>query len=180
MPFGWLRSRYPEWTLPCNIVLKSQKPDWEEEFDTEKATYTLLQPLQGLVIPRYHGQITYDGTRALILSDIGGKCIATPEGAVLREEELRPLFEKALKALMDHGVSHDDIKLDNFHLVEDGTEERVMVVDLERVDVGLEQEDRDIMLRANVNQLMRWYKGHLECLKEDGVLLPPKHPKKGE
>lgn len=157
-------------------MLKIKKPDWDREFKTEAATYALLQPLQGKLIPKLHGQIAYDGTRALILSDIGGACLATPEGAVLRPEELRPLLETALTTLADHGVSHDDIKLDNFHLVSSGRGEKIMAVDLERVDVGLSQEDRDIVLRANVDQLVRWYRGHLECLKEDGVLLPPKYP----
>ena len=175
LPFAWVQSRFPEWTLPRNIVLKVQKQDWASEFETEKATYDILRPLQGLVIPRYYGHIEYDGTPALILSDIGGKCVAEPEGAILREEELRPLLERALRALADYGVSHDDIKLDNFHLVEEGNEDKIMVVDFERVDFGLSKEDFDFMVKANANQIMRWYKGHFKCLENDGLLLPRKH-----
>ena len=59
-----------------NIILKVQKSGWDEEFDTEKAAYEKLKRLQGRVIPICYGQAQYEGTRALILSDIGGACIA--------------------------------------------------------------------------------------------------------
>ncbi|KAK0732275.1 hypothetical protein B0H67DRAFT_478096, partial [Lasiosphaeris hirsuta] len=42
--------------LPTNIVLKKQKEEWGDEFDTEKATYEKLKCLQGLVIPICYGQ----------------------------------------------------------------------------------------------------------------------------
>ncbi|KAG5771619.1 hypothetical protein H9Q72_001925 [Fusarium xylarioides] len=80
----WLQNKFPEWFLPERIVLKSQKPNWEEEFDKELEAYHKLQPLQGAFIPRFFGIIQYNNTRTLILSDIG-ECLATPEGAVLEK-----------------------------------------------------------------------------------------------
>ncbi|KAL6411782.1 hypothetical protein AUP68_04159 [Ilyonectria robusta] len=83
----------------------------------EVIAYEKLRALQGITIPRWYGEMEYDGTRALILSDIGGDCLATPEGAVLDEKDLHPLLYQALSSLTNLGVSHDDTKLDNFHLV---------------------------------------------------------------
>ncbi|KAH6628907.1 hypothetical protein F5144DRAFT_605015 [Chaetomium tenue] len=79
----WFQSCFHEWALPGQLVLKKQKDGWDEEFETEKATYAKLVPLQGVVIPRCFGQLRYEGTRALLLSDIGGVCLATPEGGLL-------------------------------------------------------------------------------------------------
>jgi hypothetical protein len=75
---SWVRSAFPEWFLPEKIVLKKQKSGWEDELDTEKATYEKLRCLQGLVIPTCYGQLQYEGSRALVLSDIGGACVAEP------------------------------------------------------------------------------------------------------
>ncbi|KAK4133954.1 hypothetical protein BT67DRAFT_456398 [Trichocladium antarcticum] len=169
---SWASSLFPEWFLPTNIILKKQKPGWEEEFDTEQATYQRLKCLQGLVIPTYYGQATHNKTRALVLSDIGGACVAEPAGAVLREQDVRPLFDQALGALASQGISHDDLKLDNFHLVDRGGDRAIMVVDLERVNELPPEPDRCARLvRNDVRFLMRAYRDHVECLREDGLLL---------
>lgn len=39
-----------------------------------------LRPLQDTVIPRSFGEVRYEHTRALILSDIGGTALAMSEG----------------------------------------------------------------------------------------------------
>ncbi|RMJ05141.1 hypothetical protein CDV36_014195 [Fusarium kuroshium] len=168
----WIRSRFPEWCLPEKIVLKIEKDGWDEEFDMEKAAYEQLEPMQGIVIPRCYGQIEYDGKRALILSDIGGYCVATPEGAVLDEEDFRPLLKKALTSISKLGVSHDDNKLDNFHLVTEDGKDRIMIVDLEMVDTGLSEDGFAFITKASENFVMRQYRQHLECMEYDGVLLP--------
>ncbi|KAM4062913.1 hypothetical protein HRG_013787 [Hirsutella rhossiliensis] len=161
---SWVQSTFPEWMLPTNIVLKKQKDDWEDEFNTEEATYERLRSLQGHVIPICYGQIEYDGARALILSDVGGACLAEPEGAMLNEKELRPLLNRALSALASCCISHDDIKLDNFHLVGQDHARIIMVVDLER-------EELEWMVKKNTNSLIKAYRDHLDCLREDGLKL---------
>lgn len=168
----WIRSRFPEWCLPEKIVLKIEKEGWDEEFEMEKAAYEQLEPVQGIVIPRFYGQIEYDGKRALILSDIGGYCVATPEGAVLDEKDFRPLLEKALTSISKLGVSHDDNKLDNFHLVTEDGKDRIMIVDLEMVDTGLAEGDFAFLAKASGDFVMRQYRQHLECMEYDKVLLP--------
>ncbi|KAH6631308.1 hypothetical protein F5144DRAFT_214755 [Chaetomium tenue] len=169
---SWAERSFPEWFLPLNIVLKQKKEGWDEEFDTEIATYQKLRGLQGTIIPIYYGQVRFEGKPALILSDIGGACVAEPKGAVLREEDLRPLFRQALSALMSQGISHDDVKLDNFHLVRNSAGRAIMVVDLERVNEIAPEKDREQIVQWDVNSLMRAYRDDLECLQWDGLRLP--------
>ncbi|KAM5350252.1 hypothetical protein ACJ41O_006757 [Fusarium nematophilum] len=169
---SWAQAKYPEWTLPERFVLKVQKDGWEEQFDSEMAAYEKLRPIQGVGVPKCYGQAAYGGTRALVLSDIGGNCIATPEGTVLDVKDFQSLIYQALKTLTDLGVSHDDTKLDNFHLVTEDGKDRIMVVDLEMVDVHLSEEDFAYIARSKATWLTRQYRSHLECMEFDGVLLP--------
>ncbi|CAI6014153.1 unnamed protein product [Clonostachys chloroleuca] len=169
---AWLQNRFPEWFLPERIVLKSQKNHWEDEFDQEVAAYDKLHRLQGISIPRLHGLIEYNHTRALILSDVGGFSLGTPEGAVLDKQDLDPLLCHALTSLTELGVCHDDTKLDNFLLVSDEGKDKVMIVDLESADFGLSEEDLAWTSKTKTNWLMRQYQNHLDCMEYDGVLLP--------
>ncbi|WAO88616.1 Hypothetical protein NCS54_00597300 [Fusarium falciforme] len=172
-------SSHPEWALLRHFVFKKQKEYWESEFELEKAAYEMLKPLQGHFIPICFGQVDYDDTRALLMSDIVGACLATPEGAVLRHDELQPLLEETLTVLVNAGMSHDDLKLDNFHLVEDDLGgDRIMTVDLERVDIGLSEKQAAFAIKCAVDILMQAYKAHLECLEHDGLLQPKKYPSK--
>ncbi|KAM0424464.1 hypothetical protein ACHAPT_010388 [Fusarium lateritium] len=167
-----IQEKFPEWCLPEKIVLKVEKEDWDEEFRTEKAAYDKLKCLQGDVIPRCYGQIEYDGRRALILSDVGGDCLATPAGAVLDEKDLRLLLTKAITTLTDHQVSHDDTKLDNFHLVTENGKDRIVVRDLGRVDMDLTEDQYAFAGRSTVNWLIQQYRQHLDCMEFDRVVLP--------
>ncbi|SCO92716.1 uncharacterized protein FRV6_16844 [Fusarium oxysporum] len=169
---SWIESKFPEWFLPERIVLKFQKLNWEEEFDNELIAYHKLQPIQGLTIPKLFGITQYNNTRALILSDIGGYCVATPEGAVLDEQDMRPLTYHAFKSLHDLGVSHGDAKLDNFHLVTDDGKDKIMIVDLESADYEQTEEELAYTAKTKTNFVMRQYHNHLECMKHDCVLLP--------
>jgi hypothetical protein len=96
--------------------------------------------------------------------------VAEPKGAVLREQDIRPLFDQALSALASQGISHDDMKLDNFHLVNHSGNKIIMIVDLERINQLPPQKDPTQMVQADVDFLMQAYRDHLECLKEDGLL----------
>jgi hypothetical protein len=116
--------------------------------------------------------IQFNDIRALILSDIGGNCLATPEGAVLDKQGLRPLLEQAFTSLADLGAYHDDIKLDNFHLVTDNGKDKIMVLDLESVGFELSGEDLSCVAKGNSNWLINQYDDHLECMEYDGMILP--------
>ncbi|KAF9774738.1 hypothetical protein IL306_007231 [Fusarium sp. DS 682] len=173
-----LRNGYQEWCLPEQIVLKVEKDNWAEEFEREKATYEHLRPLQGVNIPQFYGCAEYNGKRAIVLSNIGGFCLATPEGAVLAEKDLRELLSQALNALADMGVAHDDTKLDNFHLVTDKGKDKIMIVDLELVDSNSSEEDLGFAISCIVDHLIDNYRMHLDCLQHDGHLLPRRDVRK--
>ncbi|QPH15605.1 hypothetical protein C2857_000049 [Epichloe festucae Fl1] len=121
---------FPEWSLPNRLVLKACKPKWDEEFETEKSTYAALKKLQGTRIPRYFGALTYQGTKAILLSDIGGAHVGEPAGAVLDKAQFRQLMKDTLSDMARHGALPDDIRLENFHIVGD----KVMAVDFEMVN----------------------------------------------
>ncbi|KAF4499202.1 hypothetical protein FAGAP_4633 [Fusarium agapanthi] len=168
----WLQTKFPEWFLPEDIVLKRQKENWEEEFDHEIVAYNRLRPIQGLTIPKLYGTIQYANTRALILSDIGGSSLSTPEGSVLDEQAMEPLLHQALTSLNEYGVCHDDTKLDNFHLVADEGKDKIMIVDLESADFDQTDEELAYTAKNKTKSLLRQYRNHLKCLAHDGVLLP--------
>ncbi|GKU09528.1 unnamed protein product [Fusarium langsethiae] len=168
----WVESKFPEWFLPDRIVLKSQKPDWEEEFDNELLAYNKLQPVQSITVPKFYGMVQHENTRALILSDIGGHCVANPEGAVLDEQDMRTLFYHAFKSINKFGVSYEDPKLDNFHLVNDEGKDKIMIVDLESADYEQTEEELAYTAKTTTNFMMRQYRNHLQCMEYDGVLLP--------
>ncbi|KAI7765006.1 hypothetical protein LZL87_005719 [Fusarium oxysporum] len=168
----WLQNKFPEWFLSERIVLKSQKPNWEEEFDKELEAYHKLQPIQGIFIPRFYGMIQYNNIRTLILSDIGGECLATPEGAVLEKRDLRVLLDQTFTSLADHGAYHDDMKLDNFHLVTDQGKDKIMAVDLESVEFDLSGEDLASVAKGSTDWIIEQYESHLECMELDSVILP--------
>lgn len=165
---SWVQATFPEWLLPTNIIFK--KDHWADEFDTEVATYENLRCLQGHVIPICYGQIEYDGACAFIMSDVGGACIAEPEGTVLDENELRSLLEQALSALASLGISHDGLKLDNFCLFGHDSD-RLVVVDLERVDELSSKSELEWAVRCSVEFLMKAYREHIDCLRFDGLLI---------
>lgn len=167
---AWFASVFPEWTLPSQLILKMQNMDWEEEFNAEKAVYAKLRPLQGTIIPKLLGELQYDNTRALLMSDIGGVCLAAPEGAMLELDEFRRLVRQTLVLLSRFGVSQDDYKLDKFHLIDD----KVIVVDLEMMNYESrghltdEQVEFDIDYRADL--LAKLYEDNQYYFWEDGIL----------
>ncbi|KAF4340757.1 hypothetical protein FBEOM_5318 [Fusarium beomiforme] len=168
----WLQQKFPELFLLERIVLKSQKPNWEAEFTHEIVAYNRLRPIQGLTIPKLYGMVQYVNTPALVPSDIRGSSVATPEGAVLDEQGIEPLFYHALTSLNEYSICHDDIKLDNFHLVSDEGKDKIMIVDLESADFDQTEEELAYTAKIKTKSLLRQYRNHLKCMEQDGVLLP--------
>ncbi|KAH7186020.1 uncharacterized protein B0J16DRAFT_343112 [Fusarium flagelliforme] len=123
--------------------------------------------------------VQHGNTRALVLSDIGGHCVAIPKGAVLDEEDMRPLVYQAFRSINDFGVSHEDTKLDNFHLVTDEEgNDKIMMVDLESADYEQTEEDLTYTAKSKTNFVMGLYRDHLQCMEYDEILLP-KRPLRG-
>ncbi|KAM7188715.1 hypothetical protein V8F33_010485, partial [Rhypophila sp. PSN 637] len=160
-------SFFPEWNLPSVLILKKQMEGWEEEFDTEKATYARLRPLQGIVIPEFLGEVRYEKTRAMLLSDIGGACLAAAEGSLLEVADFRRMLHEALHSFAPFRILPEDVKLANFHY----TGDKVMVVDLEMVsrqpltDKYLKEETESM-----VNTLAESYEDNQFVYWEDGLI----------
>lgn len=174
-----IKRTFPEWTLPEKIVLKKQKKDWDEEFDTEKATYEKLKHLQGHVIPELFGQVVHQGTRALVFQYVGEANMASPQGSILDpatgEEltlaEFRTMVAQALSMLFENGISQDDLKLDNFHRFDGTGRRKIMVLDLEQV-TEVPKNERDERTSIAVNWLARRYREHVRCMRHDELLSP--------
>ncbi|APA15665.1 hypothetical protein sscle_15g104350 [Sclerotinia sclerotiorum 1980 UF-70] len=123
-----IKTTYPEWFLPSIVIVKKRKPDWDNEFEVEKRMYRRLQPLQGRFIPYFYGEATYDGSPALVLSEIIGRRLYDLTMKHGEDDEFKRKLEEVYKALTTHGVTHEDPKLDNAIDVGD----RVMIFDLEQ------------------------------------------------
>jgi hypothetical protein len=163
--------------------LKKQKKGWDEEFDTEKATYKKLKHLQGRVIPELFGQVVYQGARALVFSYVGEANMARPQGTILDAttgEELTPaefreMATQALGTLFENGISQDDLKLDNFHRMDEAGRRKIMVVDLEHV-TEVPKEEKDERTNIAVDWLTRRYREHVKCMRYDELLPPAPEP----
>lgn len=111
-------------------MLKVCKDGWDQEFEIEKSAYNTWKSLQGIRILRYFGELKYKGTKAILLSNIGGACVGEPVGALLDKEEFRRLIKDTLSDLAQFGALPDDTRLENFHIVGD----KMMAVDFEMID----------------------------------------------
>ena len=169
---NWLESLLPEWTIPTELILKSQKRNWGDEFAAEKVAYTKLRPLQGVVVPRLFGEVYFEGTVALLMTDIGGIALTEPGAAMLELSEFQRLLGEALDALCDFGVLHDDLKLDNFHLVGSS----IKVVDFEMtIESGVypTDEGRRTRIDNTISHLMDAYQSNRDCFCWKSVLSVP-------
>ncbi|KAK4095889.1 hypothetical protein N658DRAFT_481541 [Parathielavia hyrcaniae] len=165
----WMNVPWP-WFLPPTVILKKRKDGWEEEFEKEKQAYDVLKPIQGTIVPQFYGEAVYDGSPTLVLSFIDGKTLfdlwrdrvqrytAVQEAFLdevttspAPEDCLRELLEEALRPLTSYGVHYTDTKLDNFLIKDDG---RVMVVDLEQVELDTTPIWEESVNSANVDSLI--------------------------
>ncbi|UKZ60640.1 uncharacterized protein TrAtP1_001911 [Trichoderma atroviride] len=127
-----LQKWFPEWYLPRNIVLKTQKKNWENEFYAEIKYYKALESLQGIYIPKYLGATELNGVKSHVLSDVGGICVADiDEGSEDLAPAIEKLFRHTISAVAAMGHYQNDMRLDNFHLVGD----KIVIVDLEQMGI---------------------------------------------
>ncbi|RSL94108.1 hypothetical protein CEP52_012814 [Fusarium oligoseptatum] len=105
---------FPAFTLPDNVVLKKEKAQLGR---------------RGRTIPRFYGEAMFEGARAMVLSRIEGIYPFEQPLPPLPADDFMKLGEQALSEINAFGLSYDDIKLDNFLLVQG----RIVIVDLESV-----------------------------------------------
>ncbi len=143
LPLGlhhWTCAHFPRWALPPSLIIKCEGRHTRTVFEQEARMYEIMKPIQGSVVPVLFGQASFQagamlpstdahGTplRALLLSDVGGLPFSSPKLPRFTYEELAPRLEHALQAMHRLGLGHDDIRLDNYHLVGD----RIVILDHE-------------------------------------------------
>jgi tRNA A-37 threonylcarbamoyl transferase component Bud32 len=147
--------------LPPSVIVKKKKIGWDEEFENEKRMYGKLEALQGHRIPMFYGEGICDGTRAYILSNIGGKDLIDSAG--LNQDYLRTLLKEAFKDMHNLGVTHDDNKLDNYFLVGG----KIMFVDLEDCRDLETEEETERADRHSIDHLLRQYRSHQKYLESE-------------
>ncbi|RTE72077.1 hypothetical protein BHE90_013509 [Fusarium euwallaceae] len=138
---SWIRDRFPESCLPEKIVLRSRKKAGMKSLTRRRQPTRNCVPSKASQFPGSMASSRNNDTRAMILSDIGGACLASPEGVVLDEKDFYQPLYKVTTSLIDPGVSHDDSNLDNLHLVTEDGKDKIIIVDMERVDIGLSEND---------------------------------------
>ena len=167
---SWVQTALPEWFLPDQVVLKSQKNGdrkiVEEDFDTEVRAYRHLKPLQGVLIPKFYGLLRYNGTQAMLLDYLKGIRLSDPEGATMTLEELSDLLQPCYRALHAFGVHQDDANLSNFQLV-DG---RLMVMDLESVVLDYTADQRAFFMASSIELLAEHYLSMQAYYRHDRAL----------
>ncbi|APA11290.1 hypothetical protein sscle_07g060600 [Sclerotinia sclerotiorum 1980 UF-70] len=148
--YPYLKTFCPGWFLPPTVILKKCKPDWEKEFENEKLMYHRLKSLQGRFLPYYYGEATYDGSPALVLSEVIGQTLAHLTIKPGEDEVYERKLEEVYKALTVYGVIHGDTKLDNAMDVGD----RIVLIDLEQATID-ETEWEKSTNKGNAGSLLR-------------------------
>lgn len=156
------QSVVPYYFLPSRIVIKTLKPDWDDEFNNEKHMYERLQPLQGILIPQFFGETECQGTRALILSEVDGVEVCKQKPPFLEPAEFRRRVEAAFDELAKFGLGYGHLRLDNFLIVGDG----IVVLDLESVYEAVPDE-LEYATRRLVKLLTGMYEDYLEGISDD-------------
>lgn len=164
----WIRMLIPEWFLPDHIILKPQRKDEEELFDTELKAYQYLKRAQGILVPRVHGQITYNGTRALLLEDLGGTPLASPEGATLDLRELSELLQECFLSLHSLDVHQLDPNPGNYHLVNG----KLKALDFGNVDFDLSEDDKRYFMTTRISTILKHYRELQLYYEHTGQLIP--------
>ncbi|TEY68111.1 hypothetical protein BOTCAL_0122g00130 [Botryotinia calthae] len=107
-----------------------RKLDLDDEFKTENGMFHYLKPFQGTFILKFYGEANYDGSPALVLSEIFEQSLHdidfdTRPGADAPILEAK--LQEASKVLIKYGVFHGDPEL--HHIFE--AEDRIIITDLE-------------------------------------------------
>ncbi|OAQ95788.1 hypothetical protein LLEC1_04767 [Akanthomyces lecanii] len=143
----------PEYLLPNQVVLKTRKTGWDDEFENEKAMYKRLEPLQGCILPRFLGDADHGGSPAIVLSHIDSVRVYERQSSPMPVDEFERQLEAAFREFTRFGVVYGDAKLDNC-LISEG---RVMLVDLEAVSEEKE-EDYELAITSYCNKIVREYR----------------------
>ncbi|RTE68531.1 hypothetical protein BHE90_017093 [Fusarium euwallaceae] len=159
-------------SLPSRVILKKEDEellkrrgdDAPNLFDAEVMTYRHLQALQGEFIPEFHGVTKVAGSRAMILSDIGGVALMDDHMPSIEEDQLRHGLRKPLEAIRLCGVLLDDISPENIHYC--GGD--FIAFDFEFIEMRSGR-IKDMMEEVDlqVDMLVEWYKERQDAIHRD-------------
>lgn len=107
----------------------------------------------------YFGVAEIEGSRAHVLSDVGGIPLLDESMPNVEEEELERLLRALLQKVKDAGVYHQDVTLFNIHLCEGS----LKIMDFELAEIvspggevaDVEQQLEDLMTRFRVQAQIR-------------------------
>jgi len=119
----------------------------------------------------FYGEVLVDdgdgGTRAILISDVDGKQLATVSYGDYKADDLRSMVKKAIGAIYELGVSPSDANLVNRHVVAGN---RVMIVDHEldeKLDDNiLKDHPLEELIEAKVDSIMERYRNVQQSTKE--------------
>lgn len=133
-------------------------------FDTEIYAYEHLKHAQGMLVPEVCGQVIYAGKRALLLKDLGGTPLASPEGAILNLDKLSELLQECFRSLHSFGIHQLDPNPGNYHLV-DG---KLMALDFGQVDFDLSEDDKKYFMTTRISLILKYYRQSQLVYEHDG------------
>lgn len=158
--------------LPQHVVVKIENRNLQQQgddagdnlFDTEAKIYRHLQRLQGEHIPKLYGIAIMGGSRAMVLSEVGGLTMVDENMPLLEESLLREKLRKPLQAIRLAGVYHEDVGPKNI-LYCDG-EFVVLDFELAKVCVGSVQEMAE-EVDMQIDDLVYYYKKRQRAIRKD-------------
>ncbi|KAI0098232.1 hypothetical protein GGR51DRAFT_538779 [Nemania sp. FL0031] len=163
----WIRTIFPEWFLPRYLTIKPQRKGLEEQFETERKAYHQLEAVQGILVPKLYGQVKYNRTRWLLLADVGGISLASPEGALLELEKLSELLKECFRTLHSFNVHQLDPNPGNYRLV-DG---KLKALDFGDVDIDLSEERKEFFLGCRISSILGYYRDMQRVYEHHGELV---------
>lgn len=158
--------------LPSRVVLKKEDEellktrgdDAPNLFDAEVMAYRHMQALQGDFIPKFYGVTKVAGSRAMILSDIGGVTLMDENMPSMEEDQLRHGLRKPLEAIRLCGVLLEDVSPQNVHYCEGN----FITFDFEFIEMrsgSLEDMMEDVSMQ--VDSVVYWYKKRQRAIHRD-------------
>ncbi|KAI0868497.1 hypothetical protein GGS24DRAFT_482232 [Hypoxylon argillaceum] len=154
--------------MPRSLIMKPQRKGQEEEFETERRAYRQLKPVQGILVPKLYGQVKCNGTRWLLIQDVGGVPLASPEGALLEIKKLSELLEECFRTLHSFDVHQLDPNPGNYQLVGG----KLKALDFGDVDFDLSEDDKEYFLATRISTILRYYRNMQRVYEHDGELVP--------
>ena len=128
-----------------------------------RSSSTQLKDKQGTMFAICYGEAEYDGTRALVLSDVGGMALNDENLTGADPEDIRIMLKAVFRDLHARGFTPGDLKLDNYHLVGD----RIVPLDFEMIWDLPEGIDEEQMADNVVNHLVRQYRNHQKSMQAE-------------